>query len=72
MRLGKVQGVRSNWKKRPTSREENMGYGAEGGVVVGAAPGAALAVSQFHLLLDVLVVAFHTLAQLGSAHQCSL
>ena len=67
--IGRVHFVLLRGEKRSTDREESVSGGAEGCVVVKAAPGAALEVVQPNLVLHLLVVAFDAPPELCETDQ---
>src|SRR6266581_9333022 len=57
------------WSRDALREEEGVGGDAQCGVVVKAAPTAALEVAEAKLLFEFLVIALDAPAQLGDAHQ---
>src|ERR1700680_3276143 len=57
------------WSRDSLREEEGVGGDTQRGVVVKAAPTAALEMAEAKLLFELLVVALDTPAQLGDAHQ---
>src|ERR1041384_30993 len=66
---GNVHRTLLRGEKRSMEREESMRHHAERGVMVETSPAQAFEVVQPHFPLHLLVVPFHSPAQLGQAHQ---